>query len=142
MKNKLILILSLQIIISEILVGQNINWTQKQSLPKAYRNGGAAACNGKIYFMGGYCDATPERFEKSNYEYDPAADTWITKKEIPTGRTIRKATHPGLLPKNHDQNDAKLSAKKLKYLKTPRMLRLTAMLAPTIKRRARIASRR
>jgi N-acetylneuraminic acid mutarotase len=66
---------------------QNIQWTQKRSLPKAYRNGNAAACHGKVYFMGGYCDSTPERFEKSNYEYDPAADIWTLKADMPTGHS-------------------------------------------------------
>ncbi|MFO7447655.1 MAG: kelch repeat-containing protein [Ignavibacteriaceae bacterium] len=66
---------------------QSIQWTQKKSLPKNYRNGAAAACNGKIYFMGGYCESTPERFEKTNYEYDTLTDTWEQKADIPSGRS-------------------------------------------------------
>jgi N-acetylneuraminic acid mutarotase len=81
--NLVVLLLS----INNFGISQSIQWTQKQSLPKPFRNGSAVSCKGKIYFMGGYCDATPERFEKSNYEYEPSTDTWSIKMDIPTGRS-------------------------------------------------------
>jgi N-acetylneuraminic acid mutarotase len=75
------------LLISSTVNCQDIDWKQKQSLPKEYRNGSAAACKGKVYFMGGYCHSTPERFEKSNYEYDPETDTWTSKADMPTGHS-------------------------------------------------------
>lgn len=83
---KLLFILIFTVFIS-LCNSQTIQWTQKQSLPEAYRNANAIVCDGKVYFMGGYCESTPEMFETSNYEYDPATNRWSEKKDIPTGRS-------------------------------------------------------
>ena len=85
MKSK-ITSLCILLFVSSITFSQIIQWSQKQDLPRAHRNGSAAECNGKVYFMGGYCESTPERFENSNFEYDPAMDSWNEKTVIPTGR--------------------------------------------------------
>jgi len=86
MKSK-ILLLSISLLVSDLTFSQTIQWSQKQDLPGSYRNGSAAACNGKVYFMGGYCESTPERFENSNFEYDPETDSWSEKIVMPTGRS-------------------------------------------------------
>jgi energy-converting hydrogenase Eha subunit A len=49
------------------------SWTTKASMPKPQIGLRAAVVNGKIYAIGGAV----------NYEYDPAADTWITKLPCP-----------------------------------------------------------
>ncbi len=70
-----------------VVTGQEISWAEKKPLPISVRNGSAAACNGKIYFMGGYCNETPERFEINNFEYTPETDSWNKKAPLPTGRS-------------------------------------------------------
>jgi len=64
-----------------------INWVAKANLPLPHRNGKAVSSGGKIYFMGGYCPATEEQYESSNYEYDPQKDRWTAKAKIPVGRS-------------------------------------------------------
>jgi N-acetylneuraminic acid mutarotase len=64
-----------------------IKWISKAGLPLPHRNGKAIACNGKIYFMGGYCPATDEVRETSNYEYDLQKDKWTIKSDVPVGRS-------------------------------------------------------
>ena len=65
----------------------SIKWTSKENLPLPHRNGKAVAAGGKIYFMGGYCPATKEERESSNFEYDPLQDRWTSKARIPVGRS-------------------------------------------------------
>jgi len=118
------------ILLSSRLTAQDIQWTQKQSLPNAYRNGGAIACNGKVYYMGGYCDSTPERFEKANYEYDPATNIWSKKTDIPAARSnFAMAAIDGKIyviggdpfsPKNEVYNSVTDSWDSLKIILTPR----------------------
>ena len=72
---------------SNTICGQSIEWTQKQSMPFACRNGRAISCSNKIYFMGGYSSSTKKRFAKSVYEYDPEEDTWKQKTDMLTGRS-------------------------------------------------------
>jgi N-acetylneuraminic acid mutarotase len=64
-----------------------IKWISKADLPLAHRNGKAIACRGKVYYMGGYCPATEEVRETSNYEYDPQKDHWTIKANVPIGRS-------------------------------------------------------
>ncbi len=64
-----------------------IKWVVKANLPLPHRNGKAVSSGGKIYFMGGYCPATEEQYESSNYEYDPQKDRWTAKAKIPVGRS-------------------------------------------------------
>jgi len=64
-----------------------IKWTSKADLPLPHRNGKAVACKNKIYFMGGYCPATEEARETTNYEYNPQKDTWTIKANIPISRS-------------------------------------------------------
>lgn len=64
-----------------------IKWTAKANLPLPHRNGKAVSSGEKIYFMGGYCPATKEEYESSNYEYDPQKDSWTAKAKIPVGRS-------------------------------------------------------
>lgn len=130
MKNILLRLIFFILTIPGLCNAQSIQWTQKQNLPKAYRNGGAASCNGKIYFMGGYCDSTPERFEKTNYEYDPAANIWELKAELPAGRSnfaiaainnkIYVIGGDAFSPKNEVYNPASDKWDTLKPMLTPR----------------------
>jgi len=64
-----------------------IKWTAKANLPLPHRNGKAVSSGEKIYFKGGYCPATKEEYESSNYEYDPQKDRWTAKAKIPVGRS-------------------------------------------------------
>ena len=64
-----------------------IKWKAKASLPLPHRNGKAVSSGQKIYFMGGYCPSTEEKYESSNYEYDPQKDRWTAKAKIPVGRS-------------------------------------------------------
>ena len=64
-----------------------IKWIARANLPLPHRNGKAVSSGEKIYFMGGYCPATEEDFESSNYEYDPQKDSWTAKAKIPVGRS-------------------------------------------------------
>jgi hypothetical protein len=59
----LVVFITFHLFFSNVSLGQNIYWLQKQNLPDSYRNGDSVSCGGKIYFMGGYCDATPEIFD-------------------------------------------------------------------------------
>jgi N-acetylneuraminic acid mutarotase len=52
------------------------SWTTKTNMPVA-STCNAAVANGKIYVI----------MNNINYEYDPASDTWITKKPMPTPRS-------------------------------------------------------
>lgn len=65
----------------------SIKWIAKANLPLPHRNGKAVSSAGKIYYMGGYCPATKEDIESSNYEYDPQKDRWTAKARIPVGRS-------------------------------------------------------
>lgn len=115
---------------SNTVNGQDIQWTQKNKLPKACRNGNATACNGKVYFMGGYSDLTPERFESSNYEYNPTTNSWTSKADMPTGRsnfamvTINDKIYAiggdPFSPQNEVYNPVTDSWKTLKPMPTPR----------------------
>ena len=87
MKYNFLTVFAFLLFILNTLDSQNIQWTERKSLPKAYRNGNAIACNGKIYFMGGYCASSPERFGKTNYEYNPDTNIWTKKADMPTGRS-------------------------------------------------------
>jgi N-acetylneuraminic acid mutarotase len=57
----------------------------------------AAASNGKVYAIGGMDDKVPQSNPAGNpgnilatvEEYDPATDTWASKKPIPTGRILQ-----------------------------------------------------
>ena len=64
-----------------------LQWIAKANLPLPHRNGKAVSSGEKIYFMGGYCPATEEEYESSNYEYDPQKDSWTAKAKIPVGRS-------------------------------------------------------
>jgi N-acetylneuraminic acid mutarotase len=63
-----------------------IEWNEKAELLNKYRNGSATACNGEIYYMGGYCEFTSMVYENSNYAYSPKKNEWIKKASMPTGR--------------------------------------------------------
>lgn len=71
----------------ETISSCRIRWVSKAELPLPHRNGKAVAAGGKIYFMGGYCPATEEEREASNYAYDPQDDYWTAKAQLPRGRS-------------------------------------------------------
>ena len=54
-------------------------------MPTARGGLGVAVVNGKIYAIGGY--NLDSGYLTTNEEYDPATDTWTTKKPMPTPRT-------------------------------------------------------
>ncbi|GAH89305.1 unnamed protein product, partial [marine sediment metagenome] len=65
------------------------NWTVKTSLPSSRMNFAVAACNGKIYVIGGKLNpqTTSAGFALSNNEaYDPPTDSWETRTSMPTAR--------------------------------------------------------
>jgi N-acetylneuraminic acid mutarotase len=62
-----------------------IVWYLRAALPaaRAYSNG-AAVIDGKIYVTGGWYQAGDDRIPtRSVYRYNPAADTWTARKDLP-----------------------------------------------------------
>ncbi len=66
-------------------------WSTKTSMPTARNGLGAVtASNGKIYAIGGFncsCSWMGGPTLATVEEYDPTADTWVTKASMPTART-------------------------------------------------------
>jgi Kelch motif len=75
-------------------------WEQKTQMPTARGGLGVIAADGKIYAIGGatsldappyfYIGAPPDssHFLRTNEQYDPATDTWVTKTPMPTPRAF------------------------------------------------------
>jgi hypothetical protein len=63
------------------------SWETMASMPTARQGPGLAVVNGKIYAIGGYNG----RILNINEMYDPATNTWITKKSMPTLRSFATA---------------------------------------------------
>jgi N-acetylneuraminic acid mutarotase len=67
-------------------------WTQKAPMPTARGGLGVATVNGKIYAIGGSIQnvynspSSSWEIVGTNEEYDPATNTWTTKKPMPTPR--------------------------------------------------------
>jgi N-acetylneuraminic acid mutarotase len=65
------------------------SWVSKAPLQEARGDLGVAAANGKIYAIGGSNGSSPDGlsiFVGTNEEYDPATNTWVFKKPMPTPR--------------------------------------------------------
>jgi N-acetylneuraminic acid mutarotase len=63
------------------------NWTAKTPMPTPRRNFGIAACQDKIYVIGGENGTYGYvNYLSTNEVYDPSTDTWETKKPMPTSR--------------------------------------------------------
>jgi N-acetylneuraminic acid mutarotase len=59
-------------------------WTFRRPLPRALAgSNGAGVIDGKIYVSGGYWDWGGDSPGRSLYMYDPAANTWTQKSDIP-----------------------------------------------------------
>ena len=89
----LILLLALSIGAIPLFGVENVNataedsWTTKASMPTARAQLGVAIVNGKIYAIGGENNsATGPNVLNINEAYDPATNTWTTKKPMPTAR--------------------------------------------------------
>ncbi len=63
----------------------DLSWSDIASMPDPHRNLKATATADKIYAAGGY-DAAGN-FANSNFEYDPASDTWQVRASLPTARS-------------------------------------------------------
>jgi N-acetylneuraminic acid mutarotase len=65
-------------------------WEEKAAIPTLRYEFSTSAVNGKIYAIGGWnVWAMPKRiFLSSVEEYDPAADKWTTKADMPTDRGL------------------------------------------------------
>ena len=63
----------------------DVSWSDIASLPDPRRNLKAAATADKIYAIGGYDSSG--NYANSNYEYDPATDTWQVRASLPTARS-------------------------------------------------------
>jgi Kelch motif protein/kelch motif-containing protein len=60
-------------------------WTFRRALPVALAwTNGAAVINGKIYISGGFSDYLQERLSNALYMYDPVANTWTRKRDMPS----------------------------------------------------------
>jgi N-acetylneuraminic acid mutarotase len=60
-------------------------WTFRHALPVPLAGtNGAGVLNGKIYVTGGYSDYGGDFPWKTVYMYDPAANTWTRKRDMPT----------------------------------------------------------
>ena len=55
-------------------------WTPRRPLPEALMPTGATSIKGRIYVAGGWTD---ERRSRRLYVYDPTADTWTRKADMP-----------------------------------------------------------
>lgn len=66
------------------MLSQSITWTTKASLPQRLSGSGCAVINDTIYIIGGR-DSSGNRY-KTNYIYDPVADSWSTRTEMSTER--------------------------------------------------------
>jgi len=62
-------------------------WETMAPMPTARQGPGLAVVNGKIYAIGGYNGS----ILNTNEMYDPATNTWITKKSMPTLRSFATA---------------------------------------------------
>jgi N-acetylneuraminic acid mutarotase len=63
-------------------------WTTKAPLPSERSHTAAAAIDGKLYVIGGVVSAgTTANFLNTLEVYDPATNTWTSKKGMPTGRS-------------------------------------------------------
>jgi len=90
----LILLLALSIGAIPLFGVENVNataedsWTTKASMPTARAQLGVAVVNGKIYAIGGENNSATggPNVLKVNEAYDPATNTWTTKKPMPTAR--------------------------------------------------------
>ncbi len=66
------------------------NWTAKTPMPTSRGPFGIVAYQNKLYAIGGYIGWTQETgtlYSNANEVYDPATDTWETKKPMPTNRS-------------------------------------------------------
>jgi N-acetylneuraminic acid mutarotase len=62
-------------------------WTARAPLPKARTNAAGGAMDGKLYVMGGFeWDASGRQKVTSTLVYDPATNTWVTKRSVPAVR--------------------------------------------------------
>lgn len=60
-------------------------WTFRRGLPVGLANSnGAGVINGKIYVSGGFTDWASENLSGALYMYDPAANTWTRKHDMPS----------------------------------------------------------
>jgi N-acetylneuraminic acid mutarotase len=62
-------------------------WTQKAEMPTPRWGHTSAVVNGKIYVIGGSTSEPEAKALSTVEEYDPVANTWIRKADIPTART-------------------------------------------------------
>ena len=64
-------------------------WTLKENLPFGRVGACASEVNNKIYMIGGLTSGAPNYTNNpANQVYDPATDTWQTKKNMPTARAF------------------------------------------------------
>jgi N-acetylneuraminic acid mutarotase len=60
-------------------------WTFRRGLPVGLANSnGAGVINGKIYVSGGFTDYGSQNLSQALYMYDPAANTWTRKRDMPS----------------------------------------------------------
>ena len=69
-------------------------WQIVAPLPVSLNHVMAASANGKVYAIGGQTTESSEPdkagFVNTVYEYDPAANKWVTKAPMPTRRGVRR----------------------------------------------------
>ena len=84
----LILILCLLLSTPPLVGAVGDSWTTKAPMPTARAQLGVAVVNGKIYAIGGENDSATggPNVLNVNEAYDPATNTWTTKKPMPTAR--------------------------------------------------------
>ena len=69
---------------------------QKANTPKATKYGVSGAIGGKLYVLPGYCSGESVdpghcavgQFTRQLYRYDPATDTWITRRQAPHNHAL------------------------------------------------------
>jgi N-acetylneuraminic acid mutarotase len=100
-------------------------WFQRAAMPAArtYSNG-AAVIDGKIYVTGGWYQAGDSRIPtKSVYRFDPAINTWTTRKDLPRASAGGVSAVIGGKLYVHVANAGETEAYLYRYNRTPRRRR-------------------
>ena len=63
------------------------SWSVKMPLPQNIDHAGAAAVGEKVYVVGGYISLFQGTISSATYEYEPAANEWITRAPMPLADT-------------------------------------------------------
>jgi len=87
------LIFSMLLVLASITLAQEGTWTTGADMPLALGGTCSAVVNGKIYVFGGAAQGII--MQRAVLEFDPVADSWTRKADMPTPRTLGFASVEG-----------------------------------------------